>query len=101
MNEDRIAWLEMEIKDLLGVSNVGLYEFVWLLRGRYPQIPFDSARPIAEEALRSLLSAGAARLVLLTWPGQEAGAGVGPQTLQSSDWDDPRRGEPYVGLTPI
>lgn len=100
MNEDRISWLENEVEDLLEASNVGLYEFVWLLRGQDPQIPLASARVIAEGALRRLLSAGAVRLVLLTWPSQEAGADVGPQALQSSDWDDPRKGQPYVGLTP-
>jgi hypothetical protein len=100
MNDEETSWLEKEIQDLLDESNVGLYEFVWLLRGRRPTISFDSARQIAEEALRRLLSAGAGRLVFLTWPGQEAGADLPPQALQSSDWDDPRKGQRYVGLTP-
>jgi hypothetical protein len=67
MIEDRVEWLVREVKDLLDVSTVGLYEFIWLLRSKQPEITLDEGRTIAELALRQLLSSRMGKLTLLTW----------------------------------
>ena len=99
MNEEIVSWLKSEVRDLLDVSTVGLYEFVWLLRGRQPCVSGDAARPIAERALDELLAEGQGRLVLLIWPSQDSeGSNIEPEALRVDDWDDPCQGKPYVAL---
>jgi hypothetical protein len=39
VKEDAPGWLVQEVSDLLDVSSVGLYEFIWLLRGAYLDAP--------------------------------------------------------------
>jgi hypothetical protein len=43
MTEETVTWLVGEVRDLLDVSGVGLYEFIWLLRGRQPDLVLDAA----------------------------------------------------------
>jgi hypothetical protein len=100
MTEETVTWLVGEVRDLLDVSGVGLYEFIWLLRGRQPDLATTDGRTIAEEALRQLLSNGAGKLVLLVWPSQDVHGDADTETLAPSDWDDPRQGEPYVAIAP-
>jgi hypothetical protein len=100
MIDDDVSWLAREVKDLLDVSSVGLYEFIWLLRARRPGMPVDESRIIAEAALQRLLSDGVGRLVLLTWPSDEPGGSASFSALRPADWDDPQRGIRYVALTP-
>lgn len=94
-----MSWLKSEVGDLLDVSAVGLYEFVWLLRGRKPPVSGDDARPIAERALREILADGEGHLVLLIWPSQDSvGSNVDAEALRVDDWDDPCQGRPYVAI---
>ncbi len=98
MSDVAVDWLAQEVRDLLGTSSVGLYEFIWLLRGRQPQVRSADTHRIAKEALQELLSDGDGRLVRLTWPSQISLGDVDPDSLRQSDWDDPRQGEPYVAM---
>ena len=98
MIEDRVDWLVREVKDLLDVSTVGLYDFIWLLRPEQPEITLDEGRTIAELALRRLLSSRMGKLTLLTWPNHDSEGDVDPEALRLSDWDDPDEGQPYVAL---
>jgi hypothetical protein len=98
MTEDRVLWLTQEVKDLLDVSSVGLYEFIWLLRGQEPGISYTDAKMIAQAALRQLLSTGEGRLILLEWPSQDCKGELGVVAVSDLDWDDPRGGQPYPAL---
>jgi hypothetical protein len=93
--EDEVTWLIGEVRDLLDASSVGLYEFIWLIRGRHLDADHDS-REIAKSALSLLLSEGAGRLVLLKWPGEDSEGDMDPESLCDADWDDPH--EHYVAL---
>jgi hypothetical protein len=98
MIEDNVDWLAREVRDLLDASSVGLYEFLWLLRSRHPSIPATESREVAEQALRQLLSDGAGKLILLTWPEHDPEGEIDLDALRISDWDDPRQTRPYVAL---
>ncbi|MGH9169877.1 MAG: hypothetical protein ACRD0Z_03245 [Acidimicrobiales bacterium] len=98
MNEEPVTWLVREVRDLLDASSVGLYEFIWLLRGCQPEITFEDGRRVAELALRQLLRGGGGRLILLTWPSQDSNGDADPEALDESDWYDPTADRPYVAL---
>ncbi len=98
MTDERVTGLLAEVRDLLDASSVGLYEFIWLLRCQQPELTVEDGRRIAELAVQQLLAEGAGRLILLTWPSQDANGDADPEALHESDWDDPRANEPYVAL---
>jgi len=99
MTADYVEALVQEVRDLLGTSSVGLYEFVWVLRGLCPDESLDIMRDQAATALRRLLATGEGRLVLLKWPSEDV---VGPyewERVQLTDWGDPNDRETYVAIT--
>jgi hypothetical protein len=55
MMTDPSSWLVQEVSDLLETSSVGLYEFIWILRGKYPDVGEEELRSWAANALRQLL----------------------------------------------
>lgn len=83
---------------LLNVSSVGLYEFLWMLRGAYPEMREEALRHHAEKALESLLASRAGKLVWLEWPGDDAVDQ--PMELQPDParWDNPEEGSRYIAL---
>lgn len=96
---DASTWLVQEVTDLLGTSSVGLYEFVWILRGQYPDAGEGEIRSWASNALGRLLQESDVRLVLLQWPSEEEiDPGGRIQDLSSVDWADPSRGKPYLAI---
>jgi|HubBroStandDraft_1064217.scaffolds.fasta_scaffold1813481_1 hypothetical protein len=99
MNDDAPGWLVQEVNDLLDVSSVGLYEFIWLLRGEYPDAPEAQLRSWAEEALGRLLDDNQGHLVSQIWPSEDPiGAAPGhPDT--ANDWSEPTADRPYVAIT--
>ncbi len=99
MKEDAPSWLVQEVSDLLDVSSVGLYEFIWLLRGAHPDVPDAQLRSWAQEALRRLLDDGSGRLVLQKWPSEEAIAAASAHRNTADDWSDPTEDRPYVAIT--
>ncbi len=99
MNEDVPGWLVQEVSDLLDVSSVGLYEFIWLLRGAYPDVPDAQLRFWAEKALGRMLDEGNGHLVLLKWPSEEAIGAATPHLSTPDDWSDPAEDRSYVALT--
>lgn len=98
MIEDVVEWLVREVSDLLDVSSVGLYEFIWLLRSRQPGMTDDERRVIADLALRQLFSSEPVRLILLTWPNHDPEGEVGLEAVRASDWNDPPEGGPYMAV---
>lgn len=90
-----------EVRDLLETSSVGLYEFIWILRGLYPNERDEQLRSWATDALVQLLTTQAGRLVLLRWPSEDVigGGPVVPPGPGSDEWDDPKDGQSYVAIT--
>jgi hypothetical protein len=86
-----------EIDDLLDVSSVGLYEFIWILRTTYPGTQEKQLRQWARDALAQLIASGEVRLVLLQWPSQDP-VGVPSTEITDGDWADPQAGVPYVAV---
>ncbi len=99
MNEDVPGWLVQEVSDLLDASSVGLYEFIWLLRGAYPDVPEAQLRSWAEEALRRLLDDSQGQLVLQKWPSEDAIGAAPPRQDAPNDWSEPAADRPYVAIT--
>ena len=99
MTADYVEALVQEVRDLLGTSSVGLYEFVWVLRGFDPDATPDIMRDQAATALRRLLATGEGRLVLLKWPSEDVVSPYEWERVRRTDWDDPNEREPYVAIT--
>ena len=98
MTEDAVTWLVQEVKDLLDVSSVGLYEFIWLLRGEYPDLSMADYQRVAKDALRQLLVDDSGTLVFLTWPSQESSGDASRQSIPDEYWNDPKPEVSYVAL---
>ena len=47
----------------------GLHEIVWSLNNQFPDVPEDSKREVAQEALSSLVKRRLVSLFTTTWPG--------------------------------
>jgi hypothetical protein len=100
MTADVSGWLVQEVSDLLDTSSVGLYEFIWLLRGAHPNASQEELRSWAAVALRQLLKDNRGQLVLLEWPSEDAIEGV-PLAVNPADddWDQPQPDRPYMAIT--
>ncbi len=101
MIDNRVTWLVNEVNDLLNVSNVGLYEFLWLLRGRQPTIEETDMSRIASDALNQLLMEKSVKLILLTWANQDSEGDFDISKLSASDWNDPSSDAQYVAVARI
>lgn len=96
---DPADWLVQEVRDLLDTSSVGLYEFIWMLRGAYPDAREEDLRSWAAKALGNLLEEQQARLVRLLWPSEDSAETWLLHELPADAWDDPQAGEPYLAIT--
>lgn len=92
--------LVAEVRDLLDASSVGLYEFLWILRGHHPEAANEELRLWAWAALTELLASGTVRLVLLGWPSEDSiGVGpVAPPAPGADAWDEPIEGGSYLAI---
>jgi hypothetical protein len=86
------SWLTQEAEDLLDQGNVGLYQFIWGLRGASFGLSDDVER---------LVRAGKARIYALAWPGLDVVEGPLPvETLADpKSWSEGESG-PLTGLVP-
>lgn len=98
MKADPVDWLVQEVTDLLDSSSVGLYEFIWLLRGAYPEAGEPELRLHAANALKRLRETSRGDLVSLKWPAEDIVEGVIPDELRPADWENPREGEDYLAI---
>jgi len=92
--------LVQEVRDLLEVSSVGLYEFTWILRSLFPDSADEELRSWASDALAQLMTSHDGHLVLLEWPSEDV-IGAGPETPPgpSSDvWGEPQDGRSYIAI---
>lgn len=98
MTSAQTDWLVREVVDLLDAGSVGLYEFVWLLRGEYPSLDATDAQACASEALSTLLARQTARLVWLVWPDEDLVAGPEVDSPAAEAWSAPSEGDPYLAV---
>jgi hypothetical protein len=95
------AWLTQEAEDLLEQGNVGLYQFVWGLRGTSFGLSDDEAIRLSRRVVGRLIQAGKAKIYALAWPGLDVVDGPLPLTVleDSKSWSEGESG-PMVGLVP-
>lgn len=99
MKADPVDWLVEEVTDLLDASSVGLYEFIWLLRGAYPEASESELRLHAANALKQLRETDRCDLVSLKWPTEDVVQGAMPDEPRPVDWENPREGGEYLAIT--
>jgi hypothetical protein len=98
MTDDSVGFLVQEVDDLLAAGSVGLYEFLSILRGKYPDATDAMLQTSASDALHRLLAQGNVRRIQLIWPSDDPIDGEHTRTLSPADWADP--GEtPYTAIT--
>ncbi|MGH4002294.1 MAG: hypothetical protein ACRDTJ_33045 [Pseudonocardiaceae bacterium] len=98
MKVDPVDWLVQEVTDLLDASSVGLYEFMLLLRGAYPERSESELRFYAANALKRLRETGCGDLVSLKWPAEDVVQKAIPEEPQPADWESPDEGGEYLAI---
>jgi hypothetical protein len=63
------AWLGQEMADLLEQGPVGLYEFIWGLRGSPYELSDDEALRLSVSVAQTMVRSGDAEIYRVTWPG--------------------------------
>jgi hypothetical protein len=97
-NQDPISWLKREVQALLQESHVGLYEFIWLLRGEHPEMIDVDMQKVAESSLKALLSSGH-DLAWFHWPSAEPVSEENRPISELTDvWKEPNKEENYLAL---
>lgn len=94
------AELASEVRDLLDVGPVGLYEFRWALAGKGVLDAEEQVR-VAGGALDELRSEGR-DLAWVEWPTMDVlRSETRPDSaLPTGVWDDPLEGEPLLAVLP-
>lgn len=98
MTSDASDWLFQEVSDLLDVAPVGLYEFVWLLRGARYELTDDEMIMYSVQALERLLANSSNKLVWLRWPSETVRDERLPPQLGPQAWTEPTLRENYLAL---
>lgn len=101
MTQKASKWLAQEVRDLLDAASVGLYEFIWLLRGAYPDASNEELRAWAAEALHMLTQDQQGGLVLLEWPAEDSVGTKLVRDVTAADWENPVEGRSYVAISRI
>lgn len=97
MNQDDVAWLIEEIDESLDAGPVGLYEFIWTLRGRYPDAALEAMKQVARPALDATLEDDAVKLGWYEWPPRDPIRPASAADLDDHAFDDIGDG-PYLGI---
>jgi hypothetical protein len=100
-NIDPEAWLTEEADELLDQGNVGLYQFIWELRGAQLGLSDDEAIELSRRVVEKLILTGRAEIYALAWPGLDIVHGPLPLgTLEDPiSWNEGESG-PMIGLVP-
>lgn len=95
------AWLAQEAADLLEQGTVGLYEFIWGLRGTSYALSDDEAMRLSKEVAGRLVRSGEAEIFAVSWPGMDIVEGPLPITTldDPSAWSEGESG-PLMALVP-
>ena len=98
MNDDLSVWLSNEVSELLDAGSVGLYEFIWLLRSKYPEMPEEEMTSNATLALERILECGDVYLASLRWPNEIPIAILTRAELRGDCWRPPQEHGAYVAV---
>lgn len=98
MTSNTIDWLVQEVSDLLDSASVGIYEFVWLLRGAGFDLSEDQMITCSAEALERLLDDDSNQLIWLRWPSEAEVDEALPTTLGPRAWSSPTLKENYLAI---
>jgi hypothetical protein len=98
MNSETVDWLVQEVQDLLDVSSVGLYEFMWMLNTPDQQLTIDERKAMARRALERLLSEPGVELTWMRWPEWEKRGEVTLDALPPDAWNDPGENGMYLAV---
>ena len=95
------AWLTQEADDLLDQGPVGLYQFIWGLRGTSFGLTDDEAIRLSIAVAERLVRSGRAAIYAVSWPGMDVEEGPLPiETLgDPTSWSEGESG-PLVALLP-
>ena len=95
------SWLTQEADDLLDQGPVGLYQFIWGLRGTSFGLSDDEAIRLSVPVAERLVRSGKAALYAVSWPSMEVEQGPLPiSTLHDPrSWSEGESG-PLVALLP-
>jgi hypothetical protein len=98
MSQNTSALLVAEIDELLAAGPVGLYEFMWILRGAKKPGTVAEWKATARQALDTLLAEGR-RLVRMHWPEREEFPLPADYQVRDEDFDDIPEDGWYVAIT--
>jgi hypothetical protein len=95
------AWLTQEAQDLLDQGTVGLYEFIWGLRGASFDLSDDEAIRLSARIATELVRSGKARIFAVSWPNLDVVEGPFPVTIleDPKNWSEGDSG-PMIALVP-
>ena len=88
-----------EVDEMLDAGQVGLYEFLEVLRGDFPELSEQDCLAIAKAAWARI--EGRDRLVWLVWPSFDPVPGPATAGEQREHWETPRGGVPYPAIERI
>jgi hypothetical protein len=97
MNEATVERLVQEVSDLLDAGEVGLYEFLWILRSDESHVDETEFRLYAAAALRRLQRDGLVRLVWKLWGDVSFERDASDATIDDDSWNDPTE-DPYLAV---
>lgn len=95
---DDVPWLVQEISDLLDAGQVGLYEFVWVMHGRYPKAPAGDLIHLCRPALDQFLDDPGVTLGWYVWPEFGRIKEATPADLDDHAFDDIGEDGRYLGI---
>jgi len=98
MTSDTVTRLVQEVQDLLDVSSVGLYEFLWILNTPDQQLSLDERKAVAWRALQRLMSEPGVALARMRWPQWENLGEVSLDGLPADPWNEPDENGIYLAL---
>jgi hypothetical protein len=97
-DEKTVDWLVQEIRDLLDVSNVGLYEFMEFLNDPDSPLSADEKESIATRALGRILEQDSVEMHRTRWASSENLGAVSAAELPSDPWRRPDENGDYIAL---
>ena len=98
-DDARTSWLIDEIDESLDAGPVGLYEFVWTLRGRSPDASTAELKTTSATALERLRARRQLQLVYLQWPQSAPMESAAWVDIDSAAWDDIGPTGRYLAVT--
>ena len=96
--EQTVDRLVQEVDDLLGVSSVGLYEFLEFLNTWDPSMPADTKAAIARQTLERVLAEDGVVMYRMRWPESGNQGDVSLSDLPSDAWDTPSKNGWYIAV---